>query len=346
MKQMNEKTVRQDRRIRYSIVFLTLIAALVVMMVLNITIGNVEISPKQILDILFGQAQESSEFKIIRMIRLPRLIMAALLGGALALSGFLLQTFFENPIAGPFVLGISSGAKLTVAVVMIGYLGQLKALSSWTMIGAAFVGSLISTGFILLIAKRVHHAASLLVAGMMIGYITSALTDFMLAFANDSDIVSLRSWSMGSFSSMSWSNVTVSLSVIGITLLLTFFLAKPIGAFQLGEDYARSMGVNVKAFRVVLILLSSVLSACVTAFAGPVSFVGIAVPFLVRQMLGSAKPIVAIPAIFLGGAVFTMGCDLIARVAFAPTELSISTVTSLFGAPIVILMLIRRRRRV
>lgn len=143
---------------------------------------------------------------------------------------------------------------------------------------------------------------------------------------------------------MSWSNVKVAALMVGITLILTFFLSKPIGAYQLGEMYAQSMGVNIRVFRVLLILLSSVFSACVTAFAGPISFVGIAVPYLIKHLLRTAKPLVVIPATFLGGAVFCMGCDLIARMAFAPLELNISTVTSIFGAPIVIFMMIKGRK--
>ena len=169
----------------------------------------------------------------------------------------------------------------------------------------------------------------------MIGYICSAVTDFVVTFAEDSDIVNLHGWSQGSFSGMSWSNVQVAAIVVGIAALLAFLMSKPIGAYQLGEAYAQSMGVNIKAFRVILILLSSILSACVTAFAGPISFVGIAVPYLVKRGLHTSRPLVVIPGTFLGGAVFCMFCDLIARMAFAPTELNISTVTSVFGAPIV-----------
>ena len=186
--------------------------------------------------------------------------------------------------------------------------------------------------------------AALLVAGIMIGYICSAVTDFVVTFADDSDIVNLRGWSLGSFSGMSWGNVWISLIVIGITFIFTMLCAKPIHAYQMGESYAQSMGVNIKLFRVVLILLSSILSATVTAFAGPISFVGIAVPFLAKTFLGSSKPLVVLPAGFLCGAVFCMFCDLIARLAFAPVELNISTVTSIFGAPIVIYILISRRR--
>ena len=178
----------------------------------------------------------------------------------------------------------------------------------------------------------------------MIGYICSAITDFVVTFADDSDIVNLHGWSQGSFSGMSWGNIKVAVVVVGIAAVCTFLLSKPISAYQLGEAYAQSMGVNIKVFRVVIILLSSILSACVTAFAGPISFVGIAVPYLVKRSLGTSRPLIVIPATFLGGGVFCMMCDLIARMAFAPLELNISTVTSIFGAPIVIFMMIKGRK--
>ncbi len=178
----------------------------------------------------------------------------------------------------------------------------------------------------------------------MIGYICSAITDFVVTFADDSDIVNLHGWSQGSFSGMSWSNIRVAAVVVGLAVLF-IFLSKPISAYQLGEAYAQSMGVNIKTFRVILILLSSILSACVTAFAGPISFVGIAVPFLTRKAFGTSKPIVIIPGTFFAGAVFCMICDLIARMALAPVELNISTVTSILGAPIVIYMMIPKGGR-
>lgn len=332
------------RRSRYTVVFVSLAILFCAVTVLNINTGNVHISVPNILRILFMHDGEAVEYNIIWKIRLPRILMAAMLGGALSLSGFLLQTFFSNPIAGPFVLGISSGAKMVVALTMIIFLKYIGHFSSWTLIMAAFVGALISTGFILLMSKKVNHMASLLVGGIMIGYICSAITDFVVTFADDSDIVNLHGWSQGSFSGMSWNNVKVAVLVVGIAAIGTFFLSKPIGAYQLGEAYAQSMGVNVKRFRVGLILLSSVLSACVTAFAGPISFVGIAVPFLARKAFGTSKPIVIIPGTFFAGAVFCMVCDLIARMAMAPVELNISTVTSLLGAPVVIYMMIKREK--
>ena len=332
------------RRARYELVFALLLIALAVITVLNVNIGSVPIPVGEIWQILTRRATDSTQYSIIWKIRLPRILMAMLLGGALSLSGFLLQTFFGNPIAGPFVLGISSGAKMVVAVVMIFFLNRLGSVSSFALIVAAFAGSLMAVGFILLLSRRLRHMAILLVAGIMIGYICNAVTDFIVTFAEDSDIVNLRGWSLGSFSGMTWDNVGAAAVITLISAALVFMLSKPIGAYQLGEAYAQSMGVNIRAFRTALIALSSVLSATVTAFAGPISFVGIAVPHLIKRALNTSKPIVVIPATFLGGAVFCMGCDLIARTAFAPTELNISTVTSVFGAPVVIAMMLRRQK--
>ena len=332
------------RRTRYTVVFAALAAAFLAMIILNINTGSVSIPVGRILRILFLRQGEANEVSIIWKIRMPRILQAAILGGALALSGFLLQTFFGNPIAGPFVLGISSGAKMCVAVVMILLIGRFGTASSWALILAAFAGAMMSTAFILVVSRAVRHMAGLLVAGIMIGYICSAITEFLVTFAEDSDIVNLHGWSRGSFSGADWSGTGTAAMIVGIAFVCVFLLAKPIGAYQMGEAYAQSMGVNIKRFRMELIILSGLLSACVTAFAGPISFVGIAVPFLVKRALGTSKPIVVIPAAFLGGAVFCMVSDLIARMAFSPTELNISTVTSILGAPVVIYMLIRKNR--
>lgn len=296
-----------------------------------------------VLNLKVGSVRQPDE-AIVWRLRAPRILAAAILGGGLSLSGFLLQTFFANPIAGPFVLGISSGAKLAVSLTMIFLLSRGLISSSAVLIGAAFVGAMLSMGFILLVSRRVRRMSMLVVCGVMIGYICSAVTDFVVTFAEDSNIVNLHNWSMGSFSGIYWDSVGVLAAVTGAALILAFLLSKPIGAYQLGEVYARSMGVNIRRFRGSLILLSSLLSACVTAFAGPVSFVGIAVPHLMKRLFGTAKPILMIPACFLGGGAFCLFCDLIARTAFAPREMSISSVTALLGAPVVIAMLAGRRR--
>lgn len=332
------------RRSRVVLSFLILAILLLVLMWLNIGIGSYFVRPGEIIKAILERGGGETGQSIIWKIRLPRTIACVMLGGALALSGFLLQTFFNNPIAGPFVLGISSGAKLTVAITMILLLGNSGAISSVVLIIAAFIGAMMTTGFVILMARRVKRTSMLIVSGVMVGYICSAITDFIITFADDSNIVNLHNWSLGSFSGIAWDDVGVMTIAIIITFLLVFFLSKPIGAYQLGEAYAQNMGVNIPLFRVSLILLSSVLSACVTAFAGPISFVGIAVPHLIKAALKTAKPIVVIPACFLGGAIFCLACDLLARTAFAPTELSISSVTAVFGAPVVIYIMMRKHK--
>ena len=336
--------MRKKLHLRYWIAFGFLALLLMSFIVWNINSGSIEISVREIMEILFLGKGEDTALNIIWEIRLPRILAAIILGGALSVSGFLLQTFFGNPIASPFVLGISSGAKLVVSLVMIFLLGKSMVASSAVLILAAFVGSMTSMGFVLLVAKKVKQMSALIISGIMIGYICSAVTDFVITFADDSNIVNLHNWSMGSFSGMNWENVRMMAVVTAVTVLMVFLMSKPISAYQLGEGYAQNMGVNIKLFRVALILLSSILSACVTAFAGPISFVGIAVPHLVKSLLKTARPLLVIPACFLGGAVFCLFCDLIARTAFAPTELSISSVTAVFGAPVVIYIMIRRKR--
>ncbi len=322
-----------------------LLAALLVLLLLgNICIGSTPIRPAAVLGILLGHGGNATWASIVWDIRLPRILAAALLGGALSVSGFLLQTFFANPIAGPFVLGISSGAKLTVALTLIVFLQRGLVMSSAAMVGAAFVGALLSMGVILLLSRRIHSMSLLVVGGVMVGYICSAVTDFVVTFADDADIVNLHNWSQGSFSGISWDNVRDMSLLLAALVVPMVLMAKPIGAYQLGEQYARSMGVNVRKFRVELILLSSLLSACVTAFAGPISFVGIAVPHIMKWMLKTARPQLVLPACFLGGAAFCLLCDLLARTLFAPTELNISSVTAVFGAPVVIGLMASRRR--
>ena len=329
----------RDNRLRYAGCFALLTALVLALLLWNVGAGSVDFTLAEIADSIGSMAG------IVWTIRLPRVLAAAILGGALSVSGFLLQNFFANPIAGPFVLGISSGAKLTVSLVMVFFLSRNIVISSMALIAGAFAGSMISMGFILLLSRRVRAMSMLVVSGVMIGYICSAITDFVTTFADDSNIVNLHNWSLGSFSGSSWDNVKLMAWVVGAALALTFLLSKPIGAYQMGEVYAQSMGVNIKRFRVELILLSSLLSATVTAFAGPISFVGIAVPHLVKGLFRTAKPIIMIPACFLGGAAFCLFCDLIARTAFAPRDMSISSVTAVFGAPVVLYLMASRRGR-
>ena len=337
-----ERNTANQRHGRLALGFVLLSVALIGLVFLNIVAGSTSLSIREVFD---GLTNAQSPHRVIVMdVRMVRILPAILLGGALALSGFLLQTFFANPIAGPFILGISSGAKLVLSVTMIGFLSRGIAVGSVTLIVASFVGAMLSMGFVLAISYKVKRMSMLIICGVMIGYICSAITEFVIRFADDSNIVKLHDWAMGSFASIKWDNVIVIAAVVLPALVVTFLMSKPIGAYQLGEVYAQNMGVNIRAFRIALILLSGILSACVTAFAGPISFVGVAVPHLMRRLFKTAKPIVMIPACFLGGAVFCLLCDLIARTAFAPNELSISSVTAVFGAPIVILVMLRRQK--
>ena len=299
--------------------------------------GSVALTPQAVLAALTGRGQDALSVGIITQLRLPRAVMAVLLGAALSAAGYLLQTFFANPIAGPFVMGISSGAKLAVALVMVLFLNYGLLTSSAVLILAAFAGAMAAMAFVLAAARRVQRMSILVICGVMIGYICSAITEFVVAFAQDSSIVNLHNWSQGSFSGMTWGNVRTAALVVLPALAAAFCLTKPMAAYQMGEAYARSVGVDVRRFSRLLVLLSSLL-------AGPISFVGIAVPHLVKQLLGSARPLYVLPGCCLGGAAFCLLCDLIARSLFAPMELSISAVTAVFGAPVVIGLLLRRNR--
>ena len=277
--------------------FVILITLSVLFFIISVCAGSVQIPLSDIWRQFRGE-QDELYAAILFQIRIPRTFVA--------LSGYLLQPFFHNPIAGPFVLGISSGAKLFVAVVMIVFLRYSRTLSSVDLIVAAFAGSMLSMFCVLLMSPRVQNMSFLVLIGV--------------------------------------ENVKTIVFVVAVTGILTFFLSKPMEAYQLGETYAKNMGVNIKMFRVLLVILSSILSAVVTAFAGPVSFVGIAVPQMVKRLFRTAKPIIMIPACFLGGAVFCMFCDLLARMVFAPTEMSISTVTAIFGAPVMIAVMLKQRQ--
>lgn len=333
------------QRLRNIVGFIVLAVLLVVVVLWNINTGSVQLSIGEVVELLLHGNPGTLEGNIIWKIRLPRLLGCMVLGGALAIAGFLLQTFFKNPIAGPFVLGISSGAKLFVGFFMLAAVPIYKgSFSPYMVFAAAFAGAMVSMGLALLFAGRVQNLAMLLVVGMMIGYLCSAGTDLMVTFAQANNIQYFTLWSMGSFSGMTWTLLRASTAIVLPTCAVVFLLSKPLHAYLLGENYAKGAGVNVRLFRHALVVLSSVLAACVTAFAGPISFVGIAVPHITRMLFKTALPRVLIPAAFLTGSVFCLFCDLLARTLFSPIELPISTVTATFGAPIVIWLMVKRRK--
>lgn len=331
---------------RCGMVFLSFVILLWIAVIWSIKSGSVDTSVKGILDIVFRRDDSNVvAYNVIWKIRLPRTMLSILLGGALSLSGFLIQTFFRNPIAGPFVLGISSGAKMFLAIVTIAMAKVFRQMPISLTVVSSFVGSLLSLLLVLLFTGKVRNMSMLLVIGIMIGYICSAVTDLLINFANESEIVNLTHWSMGTYSGATWQSVKVSALIVLPILLLVFLMSKPMSAYALGEGYAKSLGLNIKALRFLLVITTGILSACVAAFAGPISFVGIAVPHISRILCKTEKPILMIPACFLCGAVFCVLCDLAARMLFNPTELSLSTVTSAVGAPIVIWLMVSRRRK-
>lgn len=314
---------------------------------LNIRYGSRVYSLEQIISGLRRDDSISQGMEdILWKIRLPRCISVVILGGALGLSGFLMQSFFRNPIAGPYILGISSGSRLAVGLCMIVAMGKYQVRpSSFTMIFASFIGACLSMLLVLLISQVVSNSAVLVLSGVMISYISSAITDFLITFADDASIASLLQWSRGSFSAMTWEHIRVMTLPVLVAAFATFLLSKPLDAFRLGEVYARSAGVNVRLFQTLLVVLSSLLAASVTAFAGPVSFVGIAVPHIVKGLLNSSKPIHVIPICFLSGSVFCLISDLLSRTLVAPLELSLSSVTAALGAPVVLYVMISQARR-
>lgn len=323
--------------------FVLLSALTLLFVCLGVAAGSTSVPPGDLIRILTGRGGEDTAAVILTKIRLPRTLAALLLGGALALAGYMLQTFFHNPIAGPFVLGISSGARLMVAAALIAAARGMIRLNSALLAGAAFLGALLAMTVVLLMSAKIPGMSLLIVGGVMIGYICTALTDILVHFADDADIVNLRDWTVGSFSGMKRESLAVCAWIVLLAAAMSFLLSKPIGAYQLGESYARDMGVNIRAVRAAMILLSSLLAGCVAAFAGPVSFVGIAVPFLVKRLLGTAKPVFMIPACFLGGGVFCILSDILARTVVSPGELGISTVTAVLGAPVVLFIMLGRR---
>lgn len=333
---MNRKTVR---------VIIVLIIIILILAIANLFAGSSDVSLEQMVEILLQHNTDDMLGVIVWGIRIPRLIEATLLGGALALSGYLLQSFFANPIAGPYVLGISSGAKMFVAILMVCAYKMAFSMSSVMLIIASFTGSCIAAVLVVIVAGRVKNMSVLIVCGVMIGYVCTSVTELIVAFADDSNIVNLHNWAMGSFGAASWGNISIIVPIVIFGVVCAFLMSKGIAIYLFGESYAISVGMNIKIFRLMLILVSSLLSAIVTAYAGPISFVGIAVPHVIRTVTKTSNVKTMLTASFLGGAAACLLCDLIARCMFAPMELSVSTITAVFGAPIVIIMLLNKKSK-
>lgn len=340
---MEERKIIENRRHVYIFpVFAVLIAASAA---INLTVGTAQIKIPEILGIITGSIPpEAVESFIFLKLRVPRLAASIIGGGYLAVSGLLMQVYFRNPIVGPYILGISSGATLAVGIIMLSSLSLgFAGVSPYMTVFAAFIGSLGVMILVIFVASRMKSVIALLLIGIMVGYVASALTDMLVAFANKEKIKGFVLWGMGSFSGFSWNEISILLAVGGAMLVGAYLMSKHLNAFLLGEDYAQSMGVNIKVFRILLVFLSCGLAALVTSGAGPIGFIGLAVPHMTRILFKTQNNRVLIPACMVLGGIVTSLCDLVARTAFSPAELPLSSITAIFGAPIVIGLLAKRR---
>lgn len=332
-------------KLKYKIIFLTLIIIGIITFGFCIGLGSVKIKLPEVFNILLNKnAVDNPFYNIVWDIRFPRALAALIGGAALATAGLLLQIFFKNPIVEPYVLGISSGSTLAVGLVILGgFTLGFESVSPFVLFISAFIGSLIVMCIVIIFAGKVKNVVTLLVIGLMVGYICSGVTSILIAFADKEKLQGFTMWIMGSFSGFTWQQTKVLL-LIGIpAVLMSTLIVKPLNAFLLGEEYAKSMGVNIKIFRIAIVTISSILASVVTAFAGPVAFIGLAVPQISRLVFKTSDNKVLVPGTILLGGIVTSLCDLVARTILAPVELPISAVTSFIGAPIVIILILKRR---
>jgi iron complex transport system permease protein len=329
---------------RPTVAFVLFGALTLALIVLNIGIGSIAFSPSDILRTVFAPEQDATMSAIIWKIRIPRSIAAVLGGAYLAVSGLLLQVYFRNPIVGPFILGISSGATVMVSFVMLTSLTVgMTVISPFMTTLAAFVGAYGVMMVVVAVAYRVKSGITLLIIGLMMGYLCHAVTAVLTALAEKEKIKGFILWELGSFSGFKWSEISVLVLFGGLVLLLIYLLSKPLNAFLLGETYAASMGVNIRRFRILILLCACALAGMITAVAGPVAFVGLAVPHMARLVFQTSDNRILIPGACLVGALVTSLCDFIARMLLSPMELPLSAITAFFGAPIVIGLLMKRR---
>jgi len=335
------------------VALLGLLGALAGMFVLSLTLGSVDIPLGDVLKILVGEEPARKTWTtIVLKFRLPKAITATLAGSALAVAGLQMQTLFRNPLADPFVLGINSGASLGVALVVLSVgvagvsatsmLAGLGLLGNFGLVVAASTGAGLVLGLMLLVAQRVRSTATLLILGLMVGYATAALVSLMLYFSITERIQSYINWTFGSFGGVTWSQLHVLAPVILVALGLGLALAKPLNALLLGETYAQTMGVNVRRTRLVILLSAAVLAGAVTAFCGPIGFLGVAVPHLARNLFRSSDHRLLLPACALMGALLALVADLIAQMPGTQTVLPLNAVTALLGAPVVAWVILRR----
>ncbi|MBV7330439.1 iron ABC transporter permease [Chloroflexi bacterium TSY] len=330
---------------------LGLVGVLLMLFGLSIVLGSVYIPMIDILTILLGgEAQKVTWTTIVLKLRLPKALTAVLAGAALSVAGLQMQTLFRNPLAGPFVLGISSGASLGVALVLLGVgtsgaslLAGLGILGDFGVAAAASLGAATVLGLVLLVAHRVNNSMTLLILGLMFGYATSALVSVLLYFSIAERIQAYISWSFGTFGNVTWSQMWVLAPAVLIALLIGHLSAKPLNALLLGETYARSMGLTVDRARFWIVTSASILAGVVTAFCGPIAFLGVAVPHLCRSLFNTSDHRILLPAVSLLGASLALAADLVARLPGSSIALPLNAVTALLGAPVITWVILRRK---
>ncbi len=327
-----------------SLKLILLIIAVVVAFILDIWLGSVRIPVDEVLSILTGGASENPAWeKIILLFRLPKAATAIMAGGALAVSGLMMQSFFRNPLAGPFVLGVSSGASLGVAIfVMAGFSGALL-INSFGIVIAASVGAGLAFSFVLLASIRVKDSATLLIIGLMVGSITGAVVGTLQYFSSAKQLQAFTIWTFGSLSNVSIKDLPLFFGFTILGLVVSFLLFKPMNAILLGEQYAQSLGVNINKLRNGILLSTGLLAGVVTAYCGPIAFIGIAVPHLTRSIIPTSDHKKLIPSVFLMGSLVLLICDIIAQLPGSQFVLPINVVTSILGAPVVIWIILKRR---
>tara|TARA_B100000497_G_scaffold45884_1_gene53156 strand:- start:6288 stop:7319 length:1032 start_codon:yes stop_codon:yes gene_type:complete len=334
----------------YRYFFLLLTSILLITFLVSISLGTVPIPLKDVIISLFGGEPIKSAWKFIVLeYRLPKAITAMLSGGGLAVSGLLMQTLFRNPLAGPFVLGLSSGASLGVALLILGagifgasFGGFL--LGSWSLVIASAFGSFLVLLAVLSVTFKVKDTMTILIIGLMFGSVTAAVVSVLSYFSNAEQLQQFVFWSFGTLGNVSWDGILILVSCIAIGLLISMFTIKALNALLLGENYAKSMGINLKLATFWIIIATSLLAGSITAFTGPIAFVGLAVPHLTRQYINSSNHMVLLPAVFMSGAVLMLICDTVAQLPFSELTLPINAITSLIGAPVVIWLLVRKRK--
>ena len=335
---------------KQNFIFLLLLLALVFLFLVNISLGSVAIPIKEVVKGIFLQEMSKESWEIILWnFRFPKAFTAILVGIGLSMSGLLMQTLFRNPLAGPYVLGLSSGASLGVAFVILGS-GVLPIfistffLSSYGLVLASSLGSFLVLMAVLIVSQKLKDTMAILIVGLMFGSFTSAIVSVLSYFTTAEKLQKFTFWSMGSISNLSWNEISLLTVFVAIGIGISFLVIKPLNALLLGEKYAQSIGINYKKTRFIIILATSILAGSITAFAGPIAFIGLAVPHMTKLVFQTSNHFILFWGTLLIGAIVMLLCDTIAQVPGNDITLPINAITSVIGAPIVIWLLVRKKR--